>query len=108
MSQQPFPHDAGTVPATPLPAAPPLAPPLTPPAAEFVDGPVDELDGSAGLPIDPKPFGVSPVRLAGRGPKASKRLVSAQDAAASNRRLSPEQKLLILDTWQKSGLSAHD
>jgi transposase len=89
MSQQPFSHDAGDRPAA--------SDPIT-----------QGSESSPVLPINPEPFGVSPVRLTWRGPKAGKRLVSAEEAAASNRRLSPEQKLLILDTRQRSGLSAND
>ena len=66
------------------------------------------LDESVELPIDPLPFGASPARLSGRGPKAGRRLISSEEAAASNRKLTAEQKLLILDTWQRSGLSAND
>jgi transposase InsO family protein len=65
----------------------------------------DELPA---LPIDPRPFGAAPARLCGRGPRPARRLVSPQEAAASNRKLTAEQKLLILDTWQRSGLAAND
>src|SRR5437016_2212484 len=60
------------------------------------------------LPINPHPFGAAPARLSGRGPQPGRRLVSPQEAAASNRKLTAEQKLLILDTWQRSGLPAND
>ena len=96
MSQQPFSHDAGERPA--VQSSP----------SHASDSASQGSESSPELPINPAPFGVSPVRLTGRGPKAAKRLVSAEEAAASNRRLSPEQKLLILDTWQRSGLSAND
>jgi transposase InsO family protein len=52
--------------------------------------------------------GATPTRLSGRTRGGPARLVSAQDAAAANRRLTPDQKLLLLDTWAKSGLSAND
>jgi transposase InsO family protein len=67
-----------------------------------------DLDEVPSLPIDPAPFGVTPARLTGRGPRSSRRLVTPAEAAASTRRLSAEQKLLILDTWQRSGLPATD
>lgn len=103
MSQHPFSHDAGDCPA-PFDTAP-----STPvPAAAGLSGLDPVHEESVELPINPTPFGASPARLTGRGPKAAKRLVSAEEAASSNRRLSPEQKLLILDTWQRSGLSAND
>jgi transposase InsO family protein len=67
----------------------------------------EEVNAPA-VPINPAPFGASPTRLGGRGPRPGKRLVSPQEAAVANRKLTPEQKLLILDTWQRSGLSAND
>jgi transposase InsO family protein len=77
-----------------------------------IPGDANDTDASGGespsLPINPQPFGVSPARLGGRGPSAGRRLVSPQEAAASNRKLTPEQKLLILDTWQRSGLPVTD
>lgn len=82
--------------------------------AEGLDGDRFAMPGGAdveagpGLPINPRPFGAGPARLSGRGPKPGKRLVLPQEAAAANRRLTPEQKLLILDTWARSGLSAND
>ncbi len=74
------------------------------------EGPLDPDAGDEmpSVPIDPEPFGVTPVRLSGRGPRSSKRLVTPAEAAASTRRLTPEQKLLILDRWQRSGLPATD
>lgn len=58
----------------------------------------------------------TPVRIpAGRRPLAAgprpgrgKRLVAPEDAAKATRSLTPEQRLLILDTWQRSGLPARD
>jgi transposase len=75
---------------------------------ELTDQELELLDQPIELPIDPTPFGASPARLAGRGPTPARRLVSPQEAAASNRKLTPEQKLLILDTWQRSGLPVTD
>jgi len=68
----------------------------------LTDQELELLDQPIELPINPTPFGASPARLAGRGPTPARRLVSPQEAAASNRKLTPEQKLLILDTWQRS------
>jgi transposase InsO family protein len=82
-------------------------PPVHPIPADTT-GPDVSGGESPSLPINPHPFGVSPARLAGRGPSAGRRLVSPQEAAASNRKLTPEQKLLILDTWQRSGLPVSD
>jgi transposase InsO family protein len=75
---------------------------------ELTDQELELLDQPIELPINPTPFGASPARLAGRGPTPARRLVSPQEAAASNRKLTPEQKLLILDTWQRSGLPVTD
>lgn len=71
---------------------------------------VEEQDSSPRPWIDPLPFGAGPVRLAGRGPRPAKRLISPQQAqaAAATRQLTAEQKLLILDTWQRSGLPGND
>jgi len=74
----------------------------------LTDQELELLDQPIELPINPTPFGASPARLAGRGPTPARRLVSPQEAAASNRKLTPEQKLLILDTWQRSGLPVTD
>jgi transposase InsO family protein len=78
-----------------------------PGASELID-----LDLQSAPPIDPSrdlgPSGVSPPRLSGRGPGSPRRLVLPQQAAASTRQLSADQKLLILDTWQRSGLPASD
>ena len=59
-------------------------------------------------PIDPTAFGVGAPRLCGRGPRSPRRLILPEEAAAATRKLSTEQKLLILDTWQRSGLPATD
>ncbi len=67
-----------------------------------------DLGTGTGLPLNPRPFGAGTARLSGRGPRPGKRLVLPQEAAAANRRMTPEQKLLILDTWSRSGLSAND
>ena len=104
MSQQPFPQDAGSFPASiEQPTYPVDQPPIEPDylADEASDEPVE-------LPLDDVPLGASPVRLSGRRPRPGKRLISPQQAAASNRKLTAEQKLLILDTWQRSGLPAND
>ncbi len=54
----------------------------------------------------PRPFGATPVRVRSRRP--SRQLITPQEAAASTRQLTAEQKLLILDTWQRSALPATD
>ncbi len=114
---------AGAIPAqrsgagiAPAGDAPDLPVTPVPPDTDEGIGAVTGADSIAGegrdevpsAPIDPQPFGASPARLAGRRPRAGKRLVSPQEAAASNRKLTTEQKLLILDTWQRSGLPAND
>jgi transposase InsO family protein len=92
-------------------------PPLPPPrsgitaAAEPADGDDDrnlddhgEFDGEAAAGSEPAP--VRPP-LAGRGRSRSRgrRLVKPDERAAP---LTPEQRLLLLDTWQRSGLPAGD
>jgi transposase InsO family protein len=37
-----------------------------------------------------------------------RRLISVEEAAAATRSLTPEQRLLVLDAWQRSGLPASD
>lgn len=71
------------------------------------NGDADRGTGT-GLPLNPRPFGAGTARLSGRGPRPGKRLVLPEEAAAANRRMTSEQKLLILDTWSRSGLSAND
>jgi transposase InsO family protein len=100
MSQQSFPPQDRPVPSSFDPASDPAQAPVD-------DGDLRPATGGD-LPINPAPFGVSPTRLSGRGPKPGARLVSPQEVAAANRKTTPEQKLLILDTWQRSGLPAGD
>jgi transposase InsO family protein len=73
-------------------------------AASIPDG----QEGASPQSPDPLPFGGGPSPLGGRRSRAAKRLVSPQEAAAATRKLTPEQKLLILDTWQRSGLGGND
>ena len=127
-SLSPAAQPCGAVEPAPVAAVPPAQPPAEQPArpsdkpvqpagepdhqphvpVELTDQELELLDRPIELPINPTPFGASPARLAGRGPTPARRLVSPQEAAASNRKLTPEQKLLILDTWQRSGLPVTD
>lgn len=87
-----------------------------------------EPDGGSEFEVQPEP-GPDPdersaARLAARRPgvsdvpgavlpdrrrkKAGRRLVSPEDAARANRKLNAEQRVLILDAWQRSGLPARD
>jgi transposase InsO family protein len=118
------------------PADPPLAPalgaecppPLT--AADYADRPAADLsapeaawppaseDVEAAAPgdgrlIDEEPFPKEPFeeplhkpRLGGTGSAKGRRLVKPEEAPQPS--LTPEQRLLILDTWQRSGLPAGD
>ena len=134
MSQEQYPHAAGVGPtqrsgvgATPAvaPVEDPANLPLSPVPSESdeatpVDDPFDgNVDASSSAhqqppaqPIDPSldvgPSDLSPTRLSGRGPGSRRRLILPQQAAASTRQLTADQKLLILDTWQRSGLPASD
>lgn len=97
--------DAGNVPLTPIP---PDNDEGIPPSSGTPDAGIAATGEVPSVPIDPQPFGVSPVRLTGRGGRGAKQLVTPQQAAASTRKLTAEQKLLILDTWQRSSLPAAD
>jgi transposase InsO family protein len=91
-----------------IPADLPAAAQAPDPIADVPDAPVAPAPPLVELPINMAPFGARPMPLAGRGPSPARRLISPQEAAASNRKLNAEQKLLILDTWQRSGLSSND
>ncbi|MGH6996969.1 MAG: IS481 family transposase, partial [Phenylobacterium sp.] len=52
--------------------------------------------------------GATPARLCGRRRRRGKQLVAPQEAAAATRSLTTDQKLLILDAWQRSGLPTKD
>ena len=97
---------ARPTPATPTPPAPqpcpPRATPATDPIPELVDVPrFDHLPG-APRPGAPRP---GAPRLGGRG-RRGRRLVQPDPVPTSA--LSAEQRLLLLDTWQRSGLPAGD
>src|SRR6516162_261294 len=80
-----------------FPAAQPAAAPQPlPPAAAALD---EELLDEPSTGPDRAP------RLAGRG-RAGKRLVA--DATPERSPLTPQQRLLILDSWVRSGLPAGD
>ena len=98
---------AGPVPAIASPVQAGPSSQIGPPAESL--GPAPEAGPEpAPLPINPRPFGAGPPPMAGRGSGSPRRLLSPQEAASANRQLTPEQKLLILDTWQRSGLPALD
>ena len=102
----------GTTPAdappdTPLPPVS-LAPDEPPEAAPAASPPDPTMNSLPPSPIDPAAFGVGAPRLCGRGPGSPNRLILPEEAAAATRKLSTDQKLLILDTWQRSGLPATD
>ena len=65
-------------------------------------------DGPAGIPGLAGRAPGSPFRAEAHAPRRGRRLVSPEDAAAATRSLTPEQKLLILDSWLRSGLPATD
>jgi len=92
------------LPAAPSPATPPVA---ETPAANGLDGiPADET------PLDEELFPEEPFeemrrpRLAGVGKSKGRRLV--QPELSPHSPMTPAQRLLILDTWQRSGLPAGD
>jgi transposase InsO family protein len=66
-----------------------------------------EIDRGDEDPVEgTDPDGPSPVRLSGRYPGRSPR--SLRPAAEPGPAITPEQRLLLLDTWQRSGLPAAD
>ena len=98
---------AGPVPAIASPVQAGPSSQIGPPAEPLEPAP-EAGPEPAPLPINPRPFGAGPPPMAGRGSGSPRRLLSPQEAASANRQLTPEQKLLILDTWQRSGLPALD
>jgi transposase InsO family protein len=82
--------------ARPAPAASPTAMPPTTPDSDDADGRDEEPLGS---------FRRSVPGLSGRG-KRGRRLVKPQDLRTTP--VTAEQRLLLLDTWQRSGLPAGD
>jgi transposase InsO family protein len=94
-----------------VPVLAPLAPAgLAHPARESSPPPAEpEAEGQADRPDEPalvEPFGepVGPPRL--RPTKKGQRLV--KKSTSPKLKISPEQRLLILDTWRRSGLPAAD
>jgi transposase InsO family protein len=69
-----------------------------PEEAELPPEPEDDAEGGAAVD--------EPPRLPRLGPRSGRRLVKPEDAGRVS--LSPEQRLLILDTWRRSGLPAID
>src|SRR5437764_8503967 len=86
---------AAPLPSTGLPAEPvPITP--TPDPAVLPSVPDDEDPG--GVPPEPSP------RLS--SPRPGRRLVAADQQRRAE--FTPQQRLLILDAWQRSGLPARD
>ena len=70
----------------------------------------DEVAQPAEDPIDPV-TGATPANISGRRPglsPARRRLVTPAEQAALQTNFTPEQRLLILDAWKRSGLPAGD
>jgi transposase InsO family protein len=85
-----------------IPSGVPVQPPVAPQrqdASEIEEGTAAERDGSGNI----GPSAVLP-RL-GRGPRG-RRLVHKEQGKTAP--LTPEQRLLLLDTWRRSGLPAGD
>src|SRR5690242_12874063 len=60
-------------------------------------------------PADGEPLVGKPPNLRGRGPKSRvRKLVAPQPSVPPPSETSPERRLLILDTWRRSGLPAGD
>ncbi|MFA6135653.1 MAG: DDE-type integrase/transposase/recombinase [Phycisphaerae bacterium] len=69
------------------------------------ESPEDLLDQEP-LPEEPFEEALRKPRLGGRGTVKGRRLVKPEESAQAP--LTPQQRLLILDTWQRSGLPAGD
>src|SRR5688572_8478400 len=87
---------AAPLPSTGLPAEPVL--PTTPLPDPDVPLPVPGDEDAAGVPSEPSP------RLS--SPRRGQRLVRADQQRRTE--FTPQQRLLILDAWQRSGLPARD
>ena len=99
--------------ALPAPAAEvPAESPVQPTAPPVEDGPPDELAETADSLGDDEPFPEEPFeetrrpRLMGTGKGKGRRLVKPEEPPQPA--MTPEQRLLILDTWLRSGLPAGD
>ena len=79
-----------------MPAIPPDMPEEPPAQADFPGRPDDDLDGGSMV--------LAQRRLPRLTPSRGKRLVKPEDAGRVS--LTPEQRLLILDTWLRSGRGA--
>ncbi len=64
-------------------------------------------DGPATVSEEPRPFGFA-LPSAGRRKPVGRRLVKLEPGADKSPAHKPEQRLLILDCWQRSGLPAKD
>jgi transposase InsO family protein len=93
-----------SVQADPSPAVPPVS---EPPSSDVVE----EAQATDAL-LDEEPFPEEPFeemrrpRLVGVGKSKGRRLVKPEESPQPA--MTPEQRLLILDTWQRSGLPAGD
>ena len=93
-----------SVQADPSPAVPPVS---EPPSSDVADE-----TQAAGALLDEEPFPEEPFeevrrpRLVGVGKSKGRRLVKPEESPQPA--MTPEQRLLILDTWQRSGLPAGD
>jgi transposase InsO family protein len=90
--------------ADPSPAVPPVS---EPPSSDMIE----EAQAADAL-LDEEPFPEEPFeemrrpRLVGVGKSKGRRLVKPEETPQPS--MTPEQRLLILDTWQRSGLPAGD
>jgi hypothetical protein len=82
--------------------------PFTAPAKNFRVGPAVEATGAGDSPPPSLPQDkAAPCRLRrSRRPPAGRRLVSPEEPIPVA--LTPEQRLLVLDAWRRSGLPAGD
>lgn len=100
---------AGTASTAPLAQPAPVAPGVLAPTDEMPDGVEESADDgllqeSSGWMDDPTATPRPGVRLTGR--RKGRRLVRREEQSPPS--LSPQQRLLILDSWQRSGLPAGD
>lgn len=76
------------------------------PAENCPVGEADEVTGENGWPGEEPSFDAALPRRPMAGPRKGRRLVRREDSPRTP--FNPEQRLLILDSWQRSGLPAGD
>jgi len=79
-----------------------------PEASDAPDQPPMLAEDEAGGGVDNGPPETRMPRLMGGGPRRGRKLVKKDEPQYRTASLTPEQRLLLLDTWKRSGLPAKD